>query len=51
MSVWKHMSVKSLKAHLLSLSLINKVTVFEEQEGDYKVNFEDAPDLGMAADI
>uniref|UniRef100_A0AAQ6AQ26 Beta-galactosidase n=1 Tax=Amphiprion ocellaris TaxID=80972 RepID=A0AAQ6AQ26_AMPOC len=30
---------------------INQVIVFEEQEGDYKVNFEDMPDLGMAADI
>lgn len=30
---------------------INQVIVFEEQESDYKVQFEDAPDLGMAADI
>ncbi|XP_072302829.1 beta-galactosidase-1-like protein 2 isoform X2 [Eucyclogobius newberryi] len=30
---------------------INQVIVFEEQEGDYKVQFEDMPDLGMAADI
>ncbi|XP_069003173.1 beta-galactosidase-1-like protein 2 [Embiotoca jacksoni] len=30
---------------------INQVVVFEEQEGDYKVHFEDMPDLGMAADI
>ncbi|XP_041864437.1 beta-galactosidase-1-like protein 2 [Melanotaenia boesemani] len=30
---------------------INQVIVFEEKEGDYKVNFEDAPDLGMAAEI
>ncbi|KAF7655673.1 hypothetical protein LDENG_00052420 [Lucifuga dentata] len=30
---------------------INQVIVFEEQEGDYKVHFEDTPDLGMAADI
>uniref|UniRef100_A0A8C5EWW3 Beta-galactosidase-1-like protein 2 n=1 Tax=Gouania willdenowi TaxID=441366 RepID=A0A8C5EWW3_GOUWI len=30
---------------------INQVIVFEEQEGDYKVHFEDMPDLGMAADI
>ncbi|XP_042355770.1 beta-galactosidase-1-like protein 2 [Plectropomus leopardus] len=30
---------------------INQVLVFEEQEGDYKVHFEDTPDLGMAADI
>ncbi|XP_034462366.1 beta-galactosidase-1-like protein 2 isoform X1 [Hippoglossus hippoglossus] len=30
---------------------INQVIVFEEQEGDYKVQFEDTPDLGMAADI
>ncbi|XP_055082426.1 beta-galactosidase-1-like protein 2 [Periophthalmus magnuspinnatus] len=29
---------------------INQVIVFEEQESDYKVQFEDAPDLGMAAD-
>ncbi|XP_032389271.1 beta-galactosidase-1-like protein 2 [Etheostoma spectabile] len=29
----------------------NQVIVFEEQEGDYKVLFEDAHDLGMAADI
>lgn len=31
--------------------LLLKVIVFEEQEGDYKVHFEDTPDLGMAADI
>ncbi|XP_067463486.1 beta-galactosidase-1-like protein 2 isoform X2 [Thunnus thynnus] len=30
---------------------INQVIVFEEQEADYKVQFEDMPDLGMAADI
>ncbi|XP_028277309.1 beta-galactosidase-1-like protein 2 [Parambassis ranga] len=30
---------------------INQVIVFEEQEGDYKIQFEDTPDLGMAADI
>ncbi|XP_030294242.1 beta-galactosidase-1-like protein 2 [Sparus aurata] len=30
---------------------INQVIVFEEQEGDYKVQFEDTPDLGMAVDI
>uniref|UniRef100_A0A3B5A540 Beta-galactosidase n=1 Tax=Stegastes partitus TaxID=144197 RepID=A0A3B5A540_9TELE len=30
---------------------INQVIVFEEQEGDYKVQFEDTPDLGMAADV
>lgn len=30
---------------------MNQVIVFEEQEGDYKVHFEDIPDLGMAADI
>ncbi|XP_053186993.1 beta-galactosidase-1-like protein 2 [Scomber japonicus] len=30
---------------------INQVIVFEEEEGDYKVHFEDTPDLGMAADI
>ncbi|KAM9728968.1 beta-galactosidase-1-like protein 2 [Menidia menidia] len=30
---------------------INQIIVFEEQEGDYKVQFENAPDLGMAADI
>uniref|UniRef100_A0A3Q2PHG5 Beta-galactosidase n=1 Tax=Fundulus heteroclitus TaxID=8078 RepID=A0A3Q2PHG5_FUNHE len=30
---------------------INQVFVFEEQEGDYKVYFEDSPDLGMAAEI
>ncbi|KAM7374831.1 hypothetical protein PAMP_007468 [Pampus punctatissimus] len=30
---------------------INQVIVFEEQEADYKVQFEDTPDLGMAADI
>ena len=30
---------------------MNKVIVFEEQEGDYKVQFEDTHDLGMAADI
>ncbi|XP_061606687.1 beta-galactosidase-1-like protein 2 isoform X2 [Phyllopteryx taeniolatus] len=30
---------------------INQIIVFEEQEGDNKVNFEDTADLGMAADI
>ncbi|XP_034406418.1 beta-galactosidase-1-like protein 2 [Cyclopterus lumpus] len=30
---------------------INQVIVFEEQEGDYKIHFEDTPDLGMTADI
>ncbi|XP_061817802.2 beta-galactosidase-1-like protein 2 isoform X1 [Nerophis lumbriciformis] len=30
---------------------INQIIVFEEQEGDYKIIFEDTPDLGMAADI
>uniref|UniRef100_A0AAX7UFR3 Beta-galactosidase n=1 Tax=Astatotilapia calliptera TaxID=8154 RepID=A0AAX7UFR3_ASTCA len=30
---------------------INQVIVFEEQEGDFKVHFEDQADLGMAADI
>ncbi|KAK5858918.1 hypothetical protein PBY51_003026 [Eleginops maclovinus] len=30
---------------------INQVIVFEEQEGDFKVIFEDTPDLGMAAEI
>ncbi|XP_008330508.2 beta-galactosidase-1-like protein 2 isoform X2 [Cynoglossus semilaevis] len=30
---------------------INQVIIFEEQEGDYKVQFDDAADLGMAADI
>ncbi|XP_053297388.1 beta-galactosidase-1-like protein 2 [Pleuronectes platessa] len=30
---------------------INQVIVFEEQEGDFKVQFEDTPDLGMEADI
>ncbi|KAM8835931.1 beta-galactosidase-1-like protein 2 [Synchiropus picturatus] len=30
---------------------INQVIVFEEQESDYKINFEDSPDLGMATDI
>nr|XP_057943895.1 beta-galactosidase-1-like protein 2 isoform X2 [Doryrhamphus excisus] len=30
---------------------INQIILFEEQEGDYKVNFEDTSDLGMAADI
>ncbi|XP_075876018.1 beta-galactosidase-1-like protein 2 [Nelusetta ayraudi] len=29
----------------------NQVIVFEEKEGDYKVHFEESPDLGMAADI
>lgn len=28
-----------------------KVIVFEEQEGDYSVHFDDTPDLGMAADL
>lgn len=30
---------------------MNKVIVFEEREGDYKVHFEETPDLGMAVDI
>ncbi|XP_029028978.1 beta-galactosidase-1-like protein 2 isoform X2 [Betta splendens] len=30
---------------------INQVIVFEEQEGDYRVHFENTPDLGMATDI
>ncbi|KAF7205261.1 beta-galactosidase-1-like protein 2 [Nothobranchius furzeri] len=30
---------------------INQVLVFEEQEGDYRVQFEDTADLGMAAEI
>ncbi|XP_049892426.1 beta-galactosidase-1-like protein 2 [Epinephelus moara] len=30
---------------------INQVIIFEEQEGDFKVHFEDTPDLGMAAEI
>ncbi|XP_061754125.1 beta-galactosidase-1-like protein 2 isoform X1 [Nerophis ophidion] len=30
---------------------INQIIVFEEQESDYKVIFEDTPDLGMAADV
>lgn len=30
---------------------MNKIILFEEQEGDFKVHFEDTPDLGMAADI
>ncbi|TMS13714.1 Beta-galactosidase-1-like protein 2 [Larimichthys crocea] len=30
---------------------INQIILFEEQEGDFKVHFEDTPDLGMAADI
>lgn len=29
----------------------HKVIVFEEKEGDFKVLFEETPDLGMAADI
>lgn len=29
----------------------HKVMVFEEKEGDFKVHFEETPDLGMAADI
>lgn len=37
-------------SHMFSVK-INKVIVFEEQEADYKVQFEDMPDLGMAADI
>lgn len=28
-----------------------QVIVFEEQEADYKIQFEDSPDLGMATDI
>ncbi|XP_071374728.1 beta-galactosidase-1-like protein 2 [Centroberyx affinis] len=30
---------------------INQIIVFEEQEAEYKIQFEDTPDLGMAADI
>lgn len=30
---------------------MNQIILFEEQEGDFKVHFEDTPDLGMAADI
>uniref|UniRef100_A0A3P9A8X9 Beta-galactosidase n=1 Tax=Esox lucius TaxID=8010 RepID=A0A3P9A8X9_ESOLU len=30
---------------------VNQVIVFEEQEADYKITFEEAPDLGMAVDI
>ncbi|KAL0994661.1 hypothetical protein UPYG_G00125460 [Umbra pygmaea] len=30
---------------------VNQVIVFEEQEADFKITFEDAPDLGMAVDI
>ncbi|XP_046876767.1 beta-galactosidase-1-like protein 2 [Hypomesus transpacificus] len=30
---------------------VNQVIMFEEQEADYKVHFEDVPDLGMAVDI
>ncbi|XP_054899274.1 beta-galactosidase-1-like protein 2 [Poeciliopsis prolifica] len=30
---------------------VNQVIVFEEKEGDYNVQFEDSPDLGMEADI
>lgn len=37
-------------SHFFSVEM-NKAIVFEEQEGDYKVHFEDTPDLGMAADI
>lgn len=28
-----------------------QVIVFEEQEADYKITFEETPDLGMAVDI
>ena len=30
---------------------VSQVIMFEEQEADYKVHFEDVPDLGMAVDI
>uniref|UniRef100_A0A673W1Z8 Beta-galactosidase-1-like protein 2 n=1 Tax=Salmo trutta TaxID=8032 RepID=A0A673W1Z8_SALTR len=30
---------------------VNQVIVFEEQEADYKITFEETPDLGMAVDI
>ncbi|XP_077448483.1 beta-galactosidase-1-like protein 2 isoform X1 [Stigmatopora argus] len=30
---------------------INQIIVFEEQEGDFKVNFDDTADLGLAVDI
>ncbi|KAM3868830.1 beta-galactosidase-1-like protein 2 [Diretmus argenteus] len=30
---------------------INQLIVFEEQEAEYKIQFEDTPDLGMAAEI
>ncbi|XP_030648716.1 beta-galactosidase-1-like protein 2 [Chanos chanos] len=30
---------------------INEVIVFEETEADYKVHFEDTPDLGMTVDV
>ncbi|XP_055063825.2 beta-galactosidase-1-like protein 2 [Misgurnus anguillicaudatus] len=30
---------------------MNQVIVFEEAEGDFKIHFEDSPDLGMAVDI
>uniref|UniRef100_A0A667XQ39 Beta-1,3-glucuronyltransferase 1 (glucuronosyltransferase P) b n=1 Tax=Myripristis murdjan TaxID=586833 RepID=A0A667XQ39_9TELE len=30
---------------------INQIIVFEEQEAEYKIQFEDTPDLGMAVDI
>ncbi|KAI1903367.1 hypothetical protein AGOR_G00026460 [Albula goreensis] len=30
---------------------INQVIVFEEQEADSKIHFEDAPDLGMTVDV
>ena len=34
-----------------SLWAVSQVIMFEEQEADYKVHFEDVPDLGMAVDI
>ncbi|KTG36457.1 hypothetical protein cypCar_00046465, partial [Cyprinus carpio] len=30
---------------------MNQVIVFEEAEGDFKIQFEDSPDLGMTVDI
>lgn len=44
-------SILHLFVSHFSLSHMNQIILFEEQEGDFKVHFEDTPDLGMAADI
>ncbi len=34
-----------------SFSFIQQVIVFEEAEADFKIQFEDSPDLGMTVDM